>query len=287
MKYTEDGYGKIYRAYNVKSIESKSSLKGISNKIECDMRDNGVLERGIFKEKLREFSKDHIMEQFVYKLALQVGVQCCKASCRQRNGIIGSFSRYEIPVGYIFIHLSDIMKEREIGAEELIIKAIEMSKGVNRFVRTIYQYMLFDFLVGQQDRHLENLAVLENKKTNRRNLYPLYDNGLCCFSHIDKENAIELLHKGFYNSCNGPSEDIIKALVKYRNIVFYNVDLATVVNYKIINVNLIEQLLNEASKYDKLGKQRTIAVAEFIKRQAYIIHCINYGKEIPPYEDKD
>lgn len=174
------------------------------------------------------------------------------------------------------------MQKSEVTADELLSRAINISGLSSNFVRDIYKDIIFDFLTGQHDRHLDNLAIMRNRSTKKIKLYPLYDNGLRCFSHLERETAIELLTQGFYSYCYGTSEDIIEAIVKYRESIF-NADLALLVNYKALNIRLIEQLLNKSSKYDKLGKQRTEAIAKFIMRQAYIIDCINYRKEIPQY----
>ncbi|MBO5389211.1 MAG: HipA domain-containing protein [Lachnospiraceae bacterium] len=258
---------KLYKMYIIKN---KADYCGSIQKYECVIND----ERGLFKERISTQSKDHIMEQVVYELALLLGVNCCKASCRKSNGVYGSFSRFEVIDIYNIKPFEDIMGVTELEADELLKKAIELNhNNINNFIIKLYQYIIFDYILGQQDRHLENISIYMGNKKNIK-LYPLYDNGLCCFASYANDAAIECLDRGFYSSRMGFSEDIYKAICLYRNIIFKD-DLRKLIKYNLLNKNRILNIIDKADKYNQMNMKRREATANFIMRQTTDIHKLN------------
>jgi hypothetical protein len=263
---------KLYKLYN---ITDKKDYDGSTVKCECTI--NG--EYGLFKERMSMQSKDNVMEDIAYRIAELLGVSCAFASCRKYKNIIGSFSRYEIPKGYDFIHLSSIYGVDELDAGELLRQTILKSNNkIGSIVIDLYKYIIFDYIMGQRDRHLSNLALLRNKNatSNKTYMYKLYDNGLCCFATESNDNAIEMLNNRHYSSRIGTNEDIIKAIQDYRNLINPG-DLRELVQYDKLNDKVLKYYFEKADKYHQIGKERQLASINFIMRNALDIHKVNNG----------
>lgn len=261
---------KLYKMYIIKN---RQDYTGSIQKYECVINN----ERGMFKERISTQSKDHIMEQVAYELALLLGVKCCKASCRKTKGLYGSFSRFEVVDMDNVAPFENIANKQEMSTQELLEYTIGLTHdSKNSFVVNLYQYIIFDYILGQHDRHLENIAVYR-ENNNRIVWYPLYDNGLCCFSSYSNDTAIECLDRGFYSSRMGFSEEILKAIQKYRQAIFPN-DLRKLIKYNKINYNILMNIIDKSDKYNQMGAKRREATARFIMRQIKDIHSLNINK---------
>lgn len=264
----------IEKLYKLYIIKNKADYEGSTAKYECVINN----ERGLFKERMSMQSKDNVMEQVAYEIAQLLNVSCCKASCRKSNGIIGSFSRYEVVDLNNVQTYSKLIGKEELFADKLIERTIKLcNNNINTFVKQLYQYIIFDFIMGQHDRHLENLSVYKKKKEIV--WYPLYDNGLCCFSTYANDASIDCLKRGFYSSRMGQSDDIIEAIIKYRKTI-WDGDLNKLIHYKNLSKKKIYDIIDKADKYNQIGKERKTETANFIFKQAVIIDKINRGEKI-------
>ena len=262
---------KLYKLY---SIKDKRDYEGSIEKCECSI--NGEYE--IFKERISMQSIDNVMEEVVYRIANITGVNCSFASCRKHNNIIGSFSRYEIPYGYEFEHLSTLVKRDELPVDELLDYAINLSK-LSRYniVYELYKYIILDYIVWQRDRHLANLAVIYKKVNNKIldfKLYNLYDNGLCCFASDSSDNRIQFLNNKFYSSRIGSNEEIIAAIYQYRDRIYTN-DLSYLVHYEKLNNSNLDYYISKADKYRQINKSCKRAIIDFILSNCKDIHNVN------------
>lgn len=271
-EYKKQSFEKLYKLYNIKD---KADYDGSIIKYECTI--NG--ERGLFKERRSTLSKDHIMEQVVYELSKVIGVSCCFSSCRKAQGVYGSFSRFEVTDISKVIAYADILNRLEDNVVSIINNTMKLTRGnINTFVKQLYQYIIFDFIIGQQDRHLENLAVLrvDNRKIR---WYPLYDNGFCLSACSSHDIAIEELNRGFYASRMGDSSDIEQAILDFRHIIFPD-DLRNLIKYNKLNENIILNIIDRADKYNQMPNNRRIAITKFIIRQIKMIHNININNSL-------
>lgn len=271
---TKEEIDRLEKLYKLYIIKDNLDNGGTSIKYECVINK----ERGIFKQRRAPHSKDHIMEQVAYELALLLGVNCCKASCRKSNDVYGAFSRYETVNMNNVITYSNIMKAEELDAETLLERTINICHGnINAFVKELYQFIIFDYIMGQMDRHLENLSIYRDNRNTT--WYPLYDNGLCCFSFYLNDSAIECLKMGHYSSRMGLDSDILEAIIKYRNIIWPG-DLRQLIHYDRLSPEVIEKIILKADKYKQIGKERRQATVNFIYNQAIKIHKVNGGEII-------
>lgn len=177
------------------------------------------------------------------------------------KGVIGVFSRFEIPENTEFYHVSTLLGCNELHIDELFKRFISIGAGYNtNLMQTLYRYMAFDYLIGQEDRHLNNLAILKMGKNI--NLYKLYDNGLALSSYLSNNIAIERLKHDFFNSRVGSSKDITNALHKYSGII------SSRINLNSINFDIIYKIIEDCDRYKEIVKNGKVEMAKFVCKQA-------------------
>lgn len=155
---------------------------------------------GLFKYKKDRTTTDHISECIAYELAQLVGIPCARFEVGTYKGREGSMS-YNIVEheGMILIEgiycislvydsfdaerLLDIQTGDKYSIE-MVKKALEPFNLFDDFLLIL----IFDFLIGNTDRHQSNWALIMENKTFR--LSPLYDNSssLCAYVKESKIN---------------------------------------------------------------------------------------------------
>lgn len=226
--------------------------------------ETGKIEQGLFKGKMGEISKSNVVEAIAYNIAKYLGVPCCKALVYKYKNMIGSFSRYEVPSGYKMITLMDLF-ETSIMEIEQIYDIIKYS--MNSEVDTFMKYMYFDYILGQQDRHLKNIAVINKIGDKGRNykLYPLFDNGyaLECDSFRTLEEPLN--GTGYFKNCVGDIYDMYK-FFKRKSEEDEKKPIAIIPKLRDISVSrdTIEEIIEISDSYKELREVRKKRIVEFI-----------------------
>lgn len=244
---------KLYKLYNV--ANQKNDYIGNCTKVPCKLHN----ELGLFKLPLRYGSKDHIMEVFCYNLSKISNADVVYAEVMQTHLGIGAFSRYEIPQGYGFIHAGEIYSRLELFAQELVYmtKDILGVKGLAELCKILQ----FDFLVGQIDRHLQNIAFL-TKKSKIVRYYGLYDNGLCLNAHLPNDVAIQCLNSGYYAGRMGDTDDLLEAIGICREF-----GVRSSINILNLNEKSLRYLFHSSDKFMELNRLRIDGMIFFILHQ--------------------
>lgn len=169
---------------------------------------------GLFKFKKDEGTTDHISECIAYQLARLLEIECAQFELGIYNGREGSMSysvltkaNQNLIEGINYINNKypqyDInqLKDRESGkvySLEMIKESLPDCVSFDKFL----VIPLFDYLIGNTDRHQNNWALISENGSSR--LSPLYDNSssLCAYM---KENELK--------SCLGNDA------VKWRSVV--------------------------------------------------------------------
>lgn len=244
----------LYKIYN-RSIVQDNKI-GVSNKIEIvkKNRQTGIYEKGIFKEKLNYGSKDNVVEAVVYRIACLLGVPCSRAIVIQHNGELGCFSRYEVDSLDNFIHLQEYFGLAEMFVEDFFKAIISMKcNNVKQLFGTAYRYIMLDYLVGQQDRHMENLAFIHNR--DRLTFYPLYDNGLALYAQMSNSIYKDRLRSGKFTSRMGNSEEIYMTLKELRKR-FSNTPINSIIRIDSLNSGVIDKIIKEEDRYNEITSER-------------------------------
>ena len=154
---------------------------------------------------------EYISEHMSHQIGEIINVKTAKVDIGVRNQRIGCMSYLlnkpdeAIIEGADFIigkhpdYDTDEMKEKESGKYYSIEHLLEACESHDE-KQKIIQMMLFDYLIGNSDRHQNNWAILvksdkRQKNFNERIFCPLYDNGSSLCSYVTDEQAKEILGK--------------------------------------------------------------------------------------------
>ena len=146
----------------------------------------------LFKYTKSDRTTEHVSEKLASDLAGLLGLKCAKIEIGRYKSRIGSMSylindETEILIEGIYLinknypsYDSYTMydnENKEYYSIEMILKSLAEYNLSNDFFRI----SIFDFLIGNTDRHQNNWAVLESDNGIR--ICPIYDNGssLCCY----------------------------------------------------------------------------------------------------------
>lgn len=173
-----------------KEYDGASEGSGRSEKIWLiDPNTNQV---GLFKYKKDVYTTDHISECIAYHLSCLLDIECAKFDLGTYNGREGSMS-YRITndkqsliegINYIMWRYPeydiDLLKDRVNGK----VYSLEMIKESIQHFLNFEDFLvipLFDYLIGNTDRHQNNWAFIYEDGNLR--LSPLYDNSssLCAY----------------------------------------------------------------------------------------------------------
>lgn len=173
-----------------REYEGASEGSGRSEKIWLVNPVNGDV--GLFKFTKSQYTTEHLSEKIAAEIAQLINVECMKVDLGVYESRIGSLSYRinnkgeDLIEGVRLINkyypmynqnlLYDEEKE-EYYSFEMILNSLEEYNLKKEFIKI----PVFDFLIGNTDRHQNNWAILRND--NHIKLCPLYDNGssLCCY----------------------------------------------------------------------------------------------------------
>lgn len=154
-------------------------------------------EIGLFKFTKSDKTTEHVSEKLASDLAGLLGLECAKIEIGKYNSRIGSMS-YQINsnredlieginlINKIYPNYSPYTmyddSKQEYYSLEMILNSLEEYNLKDEFIKIL----VFDFLIGNTDRHQNNWAILSYLDKIR--LCPIYDNGssLCCYIEEEK-----------------------------------------------------------------------------------------------------
>lgn len=175
--------------------EGTSEGSGRSEKIWLQNPNTGQI--GLFKFKKDIGTTDHVSECIAYKIAQLLEIPCAKFELGIYRGREGSMSYNIIEnpeqilvEGIYFITLiyPGYNSEKFIDSNTHHRYSVEMvKKSIERFVpiESFLKMLMFDYLIGNSDRHQNNWALLLEKKEMRWS--PLYDNSSSLCAYISED----------------------------------------------------------------------------------------------------
>ncbi len=100
--------------------------------------------------------------------------------------------------------------------------AHEQNLQINPQLKVNYcRQIILDLLTGQEDRHLNNISLLQNKKTIR--LAPMYDNGHCLlYKRYDESNKTQISLTDFTYSMLTTNSMLMRDLYEIQNFIKNN-----------------------------------------------------------------
>ena len=290
---------------NWKEYDGASEGSGRSEKVWLQSDDGQI---GVFKfpkiDPSNKETTEHISEHLAYKIGEQIGVQTAKVDIGRYNGRIGSMSYLvcnkteTLTEGIWYISAKypkyNIEKmQDEDGGKYYCIE--HLFGAISNLLPNIIhiEMMLFDFLIGNSDRHHSNWAVLTDTKIDggvQKNVRqcPLYDNGssLCCY--IKDEDVPSLLGKDkarFNALVDSKSKSIIringneKRTPTHKEVIEYLFE-----NYAVskeIAKNFLQKLSNEAItnllceyQQELLTREKRELICRFLNKKVDILREI-------------
>lgn len=204
---------------------------------------------GLFKYNKSEETTEHISESLASDLAAHLSIPCAGVELGRRNNRIGSMSYRinksdeniiegiglisQINPNFSIDTLYDPV-ENEWYSIEMCIKALTL----HGLKREFYQMLIFDYLIGNSDRHQSNWAILES--SNKISFCPLYDHGSSLCSY---ENNIEKIKRYL-----GNDKMLFKALVDNRSKARIRLNSKT--EEKPKHTDVLNHIKNEESILD-------------------------------------
>lgn len=272
---------------------------GRSQKFWLQNPDTGQI--ALFKVKKDRNTTDHISERIAYQLAEKAGIECAYYAVGMYHGQEGSLSynilqseEETLKEGIYYIgkkypsYDADNMydtKTQAVYSFEMIEESLQEYGFMNDFLKI----PVFDFFIGNTDRHQNNWAVLE--RAGREQISPLYDNSssLCAYEkepevYLGKDAARfdALVDTKSRSAIRLKKTDLKKPTHKqvlwylnrrYPQAVEWEQRLLDYLTQPVIN-----DILND---YDSalLSDNKKELIARFLKAKRYILQQILMGKE--------
>ena len=225
---------------------------------------------GLFKYKKDEKTTDHISECIAYQLACLLNIECAKFELGTYKGREGSMSYNIIDnpkqsliegINYIMLKYPtynvNTLKDAFTG-KIYSLEMIQESLPVSIPFKDFLKIPLFDYLIGNTDRHQNNWAFIMEDGILR--FSPLYDNSssLCAYMNDHDLNACIGKDKQKWKSvvetksrsiirrtCNDPQKPTHLEVLKYLQNYYYDdtIELAKKIAVTI-TANTIDKILS-------------------------------------------
>lgn len=255
-------------------------------------------EVGLFKFTKSKKTTEHISEKLASDLARLLGLQCARIEIGKYRDRIGSMSylinsNREILIEGIYLinrlypsynpYTMYDDDNKEYYSLEMILNSLEEYNIRQEFLNIV----IFDFLIGNTDRHQNNWAVIGNE--NDIKISPLYDNGSSLCSYLEEESIDSYLGNDkirFNSIVNSKSRSRIRVdkktkkepthleVIKYlkQNYSECVVDILDVINNTISESSL--DILMSTYPEEILGYKRKKLIIMFLLEKVKLINNI-------------
>lgn len=151
-------------------------------------------------ESYEDFSPIEPCSEFIaYKIGQQLGLRIVPVSLEYVNflgsNILVSITKSFLQSDEMFRSIRTFLTDKEV--ENTQLEDIIFNR-FHKYKEELYKMIVFDFLVNNIDRHLNNFGFICDELGTIKNIAPIYDNGLSLFGDIESsllEKDISLLDK--------------------------------------------------------------------------------------------
>lgn len=262
------------------------NIKGSrSKKMAIDNKGN----KAIFKyQGLGYLSSESCSEKLCYEIAKILGYECARIEFAKDNEeVLGILN-------YLFVDISNIehidavsylnkhSDERPIFYTISNIKKVLDNLDKNLFAQFI-RIMVFDALVGEQDRHEENWGI--RKIENKYEISPLYDNGDSLLTNFKNDDFAKKYYEGtrnFDNYIKNSKTLVYKEdnktkykhfeLIEYLNENYRNIVQNEILNLKKLTNEKIEKIVNKIPDELLTDKHKEFIIIYLKKRRDLLLN---------------
>lgn len=257
---------------------------------------------GLFKFPKSEYTTEHFSEKIASDIASAINLPCAKIDLGvycNRKGVISYLinSREEFIIEGISL-INKIYSDydvknlfapntKEYYSLEMIMNSLKEFSLEKQFLKI----PIFDFLIGNSDRHQNNWAII--KDITHTKLCPVYDNGssLCCYE-TEEDLSLCLRDKMKFNALvDSKSKSMIRIdkykkkkpthlqVIEYIKDKFYEDTIDFVINVgKILTDNKIDSIMNIYEGY--LSANREDVIKKFVKYKVHkLLNVYNIRRE--------
>lgn len=282
--------------------EGASEGSGRSEKIWLVNPINGDI--GLFKFNKSEFTTEHLSEKIASELAQKIGLGCSIVDLGIYNSKIGSLNYkinkedeilvegIQLITRYYPDYDPDSLYDKvndEYYSLEMILKSLQEYSFQKEFLKI----PIFDFLIGNTDRHQNNWAIIQAISNSR--LSPIYDNGSSLCSYVDElqiDNYLGNDKVRFRSLVNSKSTSRIRLdkktkkeprqleVLEYLRDNYYE-DVLAFIKEIIYNINesIVNSLLEEYTE-EIVSKKRKLLIKKFLLEKVKLIsELFNLRKE--------
>lgn len=244
--------------------------------------------KAIFKyQGLGYLSSESCSEKLCYEIAKILGYECARIEFAKDNEeVLGILN-------YLFVEISNIehidavsylnkhSDERPIFYTISNIKKVLDNLDKNLFAQFI-RIMVFDALVGEQDRHEENWGI--RKIENKYEISPLYDNGDSLLTNFKNDDFAKKYYEGtrnFDNYIKNSKTLVYKEdnktkykhfeLIEYLNENYRNIVQNEMLNLKKLTNEKIEKIVNKIPDELLTDKHKEFIIIYLKKRRDLLL----------------
>lgn len=306
VEFKERGSPVLENFSDWKEYKDASEGSGRSDKIWLVNSCSGQI--GLFKYTKDNQTTEHISEEIAYKLASSIGLKSAECKVGIYKGRPGSMSyRINSPtqvisegIHYISNKYPDFDSERlyDESANEyyslgMVINSINEYNLVNDFIKII----IFDFLIGNSDRHQSNWATICEDATRNTaiRMCPIYDNGSSLCSYVKDETAPDILKDDlrFEALTNSKSKSRVRIdghskkqpthleVLRHVKANFDNEEISSFVNtiISVLTDEFVETMVSQYVKCNLLTLDKGKIITKFLLRKIQLLKSVFWGKE--------
>lgn len=256
---------------------------------------NNNKELAMFKYEREDYQcSEACSEKIAYEIANILGYKCAKIDLAKDNdNKIGVLNYYfsnpktSFHTDIIYYLNTNIDKRNEYYTISNIKKTLDIFN--NNLFKEFIRIMIFDALIGEQDRHEENWGIME--QNGKYFLSPLYDNGDSLLREFQNYNTAKKYYEGkkdfdayIYRSKTLIYKEGNKERYKHFELIDYlyknfpNLVVPEIKNLNKLSDEKIKTILDRIPKELLIDQHKKFIIEYIIKRRNILMNKIDRGE---------